>query len=82
MVQFMQKVQDFNLHIAELNLLKVSELEPVISFKELCTLYESKNLGKATSSLMNELLNFQMLRRTATKEDAISFMLEHKAEFL
>ena len=80
--EFMAQMQVFNEHIEALGLLNVHELEPILSFKELCELYEMENPGRATKSLMSELVGFQMLNREASKDLAKAFLLSHKAEFL
>lgn len=68
--------------IESLGLTDFHAVKTILHVNELSQLYEMAKLGKMTEALLNELCRFQILNPRATKEDAASYMLEKKEEFL
>lgn len=56
-------------------------VRPILDGKQICALYEIKQ-GKHLKPLLDELLEFQMVETTASREDAEAYMIGKKTEFL
>ena len=64
-----------------MQLTNVHQVRPILDGKQICALYEVKP-GKLIKPLLDELLAFQMLHPEATIDDANTYLVGKKAEFL
>ena len=56
-------------------------MRPALDGKQICALYEVRP-GKHLKPLLDELISFQIIEPQATKEDAETYLIGKKAEFM
>ena len=67
--------------ITAMNLTDIHAAKPIIDGKEICKLYGIQP-GKQLKPLLDEILSLQILYPQVTEDDAKTYMMNKKMEFL